>query len=164
MPYPRKADPAKTCRYCGQPLERKRINDRLEDRAVFLRRHFCDRACMAANMEGKIKVLNEQNSRRQSAKTNTGICSRCGRLRSATRLYVHHRDRNPLNNAPDNLETLCGRCHRTDHASPKQPCRCCNRPARWKGFCGKHWQRFKRYGDPRAKKLKPHGPVVLVED
>ena len=39
-------------------------------------------------------------------------CERCG---SKHFLVVHHRDRNRSNNAPENLETLCKRCHQIEH-------------------------------------------------
>jgi len=30
----------------------------------------------------------------------------------------HHRDENPLNNAPENIELLCRACHARHHNSP----------------------------------------------
>jgi hypothetical protein len=39
-------------------------------------------------------------------------CQMCG---SSQRLQVHHNDRNPTNNAPENVRTLCARCHRALH-------------------------------------------------
>lgn len=144
----RKPDPAKTCAVCGAPMARKVINGRLEDRGVFLRRKTCGRACMAVGYEGTIKVLNPYNSRKQSAKTNTGTCNRCGRPVSETRLYVHHKDENPLNNVLENLETLCGSCYRKAHAPLPKECQCCERPARHRGLCNTHYSRFRRHGDP----------------
>jgi len=55
-----------------------------------------------------------------SYKTGVGIfrrfvkdkCERCG---STTFLCVHHKDRNRNNNTPDNLETVCKRCHQIEH-------------------------------------------------
>jgi 5-methylcytosine-specific restriction endonuclease McrA len=42
-----------------------------------------------------------------------GRCSRCG---STGRLDIHHRDRNKKNQAPENLEVLCHRCHMREHS------------------------------------------------
>lgn len=44
------------------------------------------------------------------------LCERClaqGRIIAA--VLVHHRDRNPKNNAEDNLESLCDPCHDEEH-------------------------------------------------
>lgn len=40
----------------------------------------------------------------------------CERCRSRTDLDVHHRDGDPTNNAPQNLETLCNDCHVEEEA------------------------------------------------
>jgi predicted nucleic acid-binding Zn ribbon protein len=44
-------------------------------------------------------------------------CEFCGLDTLDTKLtfIVHHRDENPLNNAPENLITLCHRCHKLVH-------------------------------------------------
>jgi hypothetical protein len=115
MGRPSKPTPDKACEKCGKKLERKRINGRLEDLSVFNRRHYCDRACMAAAQEGVIKVPNAKNGRRQAAKTVRPACDRCGK--NTSRLSVHHKDENTLNNDPGNLESLCGSCHKKEHLS-----------------------------------------------
>jgi len=46
-------------------------------------------------------------------------CELCGNDEFSTRehyIYVHHRDRNALNNNHYNLQTLCARCHNKTHA------------------------------------------------
>ena len=43
-------------------------------------------------------------------------CERCG---SDIHLLVHHKDKNRYNNALDNLETLCRRCHAIHHDSAR---------------------------------------------
>lgn len=45
------------------------------------------------------------------------VCERCGFVpEHARQMDVHHRDRDRLNNVPENLETLCANCHRLEHA------------------------------------------------
>lgn len=159
MGQPRKPTPIKHCRKCRTRLERKDFNGTLEDLAAFRRRKFCDRTCMAAWMEGRIKKPSPQASRRQSAKAVGPSCELCGR--TGCRLHVHHKDQNPENNAPTNLQTLCGSCHRVSHSpnytgTPprRKPCALCSRPVARIGLCNTHLTRLKRHGDPLAKKVK----------
>ena len=111
MVTPIKLAPAKFCLACGTQLERKRFGKRLEDFSVFLRRQYCDQRCMGDGFEGVIKVMNDKNSRRQSAKARKTACERCGRVAH----HVHHVDFNPQNNDPANLESLCASCHKIEH-------------------------------------------------
>lgn len=109
----RKADPTpvKFCKTCGTQMERQRFNGRLEDKSAFARRTYCDQDCMAQDYEGTIKVMNDKNSRRQSAKTRKPDCEICG----SSAHHVHHRDENPQNNDPLNLQSLCASCHKKEH-------------------------------------------------
>lgn len=104
MPTPPKADPPKNCLACGEPLVRKRYNGRLEDRTRFLKRWHCDQSC--ANTRLEIQVDSHRWRARQIMPRRK--CSACG---AEERLHVHHKDRNPANNDPANLEVLCGSCH-----------------------------------------------------
>lgn len=150
-----KLDPLKHCKACGAVLRRKRMpSGQIEDMGSFLRRLYCNQACMAKGMEG-MKVVSPQNSRKQSRKSCRGQCEQCGRPRQSGRLYVHHIDENPLNNEPSNLKTLCGSCHRLEHTRkskgtplPLRLCAYCTSPARKRGMCQKHYQRWKKHGDP----------------
>ena len=45
-----------------------------------------------------------------------GACERCGAEPGGeTPIHRHHKDENPLNNAPDNIEMLCEPCHVAEH-------------------------------------------------
>lgn len=44
--------------------------------------------------------------------------NRCQMCRSINQLEVHHIDGNPLNNDPENLITICKRCHQKDLRTP----------------------------------------------
>ena len=46
---------------------------------------------------------------------SVGRCQRCDHDGSESRLTVHHRDRDKRNQAPENLEVLCFRCHMQEH-------------------------------------------------
>lgn len=149
------------CRSCGEALARKRFGKRLEDLGAFSRRVFCDRACMALWMEGRIKVPNEKNSRRQSAKLASSSCRSCGRRAAASRMYVHHLDGNAMNNSGRNLRTLCGSCHRRSHSpnftengKARRPCLHCDKPSMKRRLCFTHLTRFKKHGDPLVSKRK----------
>ena len=157
----------RACKHCSTPLERKRFNGRLEDAGAFRKRVFCNRSCMADWMEGRMKITAVKNSRRQSAKTVRQECEICSR--SDTRLSVHHRDGNPLNNDPANLQTLCGSCHSrchspnfTDDGTKRKSCAFCNAPSEKNGVCSTHLSRWKRHGHPLAKKRKIGSEWVLM--
>ena len=106
-----KPEPEKFCKTCGTKMTRQRFNGRLEDLTVFKKRLYCNQDCMGADYEGTIKVLNDKNSRRQSAKMRKANCEICGKKAH----HVHHRDENPQNNDPANLQSLCASCHKKEH-------------------------------------------------
>lgn len=111
MGRPAKPTPEKFCKTCGTLLKRQRFNGRLEDLSAFRKRVYCDQECMAEDYEGTIKVMNDKNSRRQSAKVRQECCELCGQMAH----HVHHRDENPQNNNPENLQSLCASCHKREH-------------------------------------------------
>ena len=160
-------DPIKFCRSCGEIMTRQTFKTgRLEDRSVFRKRVYCDRACMARGQEGVIKKHTPKNSRRQSAKTALSRCQACG---STKNLHVHHVDENPMNNSPLNLQTLCASCHKRWHRhhgkeilNPLVVCRICGKPQKGLGWCSKHYQRFRTYGDPYLTKRSTSSGFVLV--
>ena len=103
MTTTRKPDPVKHCIACGIPLERKRINGRLEDRGVFLRRKACSQTC--ANTR---KEVTKDAMHWRARQHRADSCQECG---TTVALHVHHIDRTPANNDPSNLTTLCASCH-----------------------------------------------------
>jgi hypothetical protein len=156
----RKQDQVKYCDYCGVPLTRKRFGGRLEDRGRFQKRKFCSLECM-----GKATTRPPQNreaASRQARKvaSDQGLlkktCETCG---SCSRLNLHHIDGDNTNNTPSNLMTLCASCHTTWHwrhgknARQKATCSVCGKPASGLGLCQKHYQRYKRHGDPLLVKM-----------
>jgi len=164
MPMPKKADPEKACGSCGTPLTRRRFSGgRLEDRGVFLRRRFCNRACMATG------YLSDDPSTTYLRRFLKAACESCG---STERIGVHHMDEDRTNNSPENLRTLCPRCHTTWHwQNGKQPwrkqspsCTVCGKPAKRLGLCETHRSRFLRHGSPYLVKRRNGSGWQLVED
>lgn len=102
--------PLRHCEHCGSIMERKRYATKLECMANFLRRHYCDRACMAASMMKKEPTRSAIQMRLR--KTRGSSCEVCG---STANLHSHHNDRNWRNNDPSNIATLCGSCHLKRH-------------------------------------------------
>lgn len=43
------------------------------------------------------------------------VCERCGYDTHEAAIIVHHKDRNRLNDADENLEVLCANCHAIEH-------------------------------------------------
>ena len=165
MPSARKPDPEKYCAACQTRLSRVRYNGALETMNSFLRRKYCNRTCMAAGQVREV-VTSLSHSRMKARRQGKEACEACGR---ASRLHVHHRDENPLNNTPGNLQTLCVSCHRRTHSpnfagTPTQRKHClhCSKGAVKIGLCNTHLTRLKRYGDPCLKKLRMGSEWVLT--
>ena len=104
----------KYCKYCGNKLERKRFNGRLEDFKVFSNRQYCNRECMKKDYL-KIGKHNQSysNAHATARKINElilhkDVCEICG---SKTNLDIHHIDGDWQNNSLDNLMCLCRSCH-----------------------------------------------------
>jgi hypothetical protein len=100
---PPKADPVKVCPVCGEPFGRRRFNGRLEDRTRFLARQTCSQQC------GNSRTEVTKGAHHWRARLHRGeSCEECGTTED---LHVHHIDRNPANDAVENLATLCASCH-----------------------------------------------------
>ena len=162
MPMPRKPTPIKYCEHCETRLERKRIpSGALESLLHFGRRKFCNQQCMGAAFDARPTIgtawaTTHYHSRKM---VPPGPCSRCGKPDA---MDVHHEDGNHLNGSRKNLSRICRSCHVKEHR-PRGSCSVCGALA--KGFgCSKHYQRFKRHGDPRATKRNQHMSVVLSDD
>lgn len=74
----------------------------------------------------------------------TGGCEICGSNRNVD---VHHIDGDYKNNDPNNLQRVCRSCHNIIHRSAGV-CKVCGKKVKGYGYCEKHYQRFKKYGNP----------------
>jgi len=162
----RKPEPEKHCLACGTKLERKRYNGRLEGWAAFARRSYCNQQCMAKGMTQDSPTL--AALRKRAEKYRGKVCQECG---ATTNLGIHHVNSDPADNSPENLRTLCGTCHSRWHwQNGKQPwkrlsdCVVCGQPALKLDLCGKHYQRFRKHGDPCLTKRKIGLSWQLVKD
>lgn len=113
MPFQPKSDPIKFCPICGTEMKRKRFNGRLEDRSRFLSRVTCSQACGNTRATVGRQALHWRARRHRASS-----CRDCG---ATEMLHVHHMDRNPANNDPANLVTLCGSCHLKLHWREDRP-------------------------------------------
>jgi len=155
--------PEKFCEQCGIRLARKRYNGRLEDRAMFLRRRFCSREC--AWVHSRKPSVTLSGLRCRAAKKRGRICQLC---RGKKNLNIHHINRDVADNSPSNLLTLCASCHTALHWKEGKQARrrgaCtvknCSVLHTGRGYCMKHYQRFKKYGDPLlTKRSGRSGPI-----
>lgn len=154
MPTPKKPDPIEHCAACGK---------RMEDRAILLRRKYCNRVCMAQGQ------LSDSPSTTYLRRFRRELCESCG---SESQLGVHHPDQDRTNNSPENLRTLCSSCHTRWHwENGKKPwkqriatCGICGKPAARSGLCATHRSRLRRHGSPYLVKKKIGSAWQLVED
>ena len=172
MPSPMKETPEKYCENCGTRLERKRLpNGDLECLIHFNKRKYCNQDCMAKHWvrtgkHRKKNILTDNQGRAIARRMNNRIlnkvaCEKCGSM--SKKLDIHHKDSNTSNNSPENLMALCRSCHNLIHRQ-KGKCQICGKPVKGLGYCEKHYQRFKKWGDPMLVKINQNTPVMRSED
>lgn len=135
------------CKYCGNPMERKRYsNGELQSWNDYNRQTYCNRECMRMAFRAKPRKGTSWMAVHLYARKllPNGCCEICG---SNKNVDVHHKDGNPMNNSIENLQRLCRSCHTKVHR-PQKICSICGAKAKGLGYCNKHYIRFKKYGDP----------------
>lgn len=101
----------KLCLYCGKELVRPRWKNGNLD-STFHNRKFCSSKCYGKFIEAQGTA--KRTSARKTAQRRVAltICDVCGSMENLQR---HHKDRNPRNNAIENIQVLCQECHKNDH-------------------------------------------------
>ncbi len=165
--YHGKKTQVKHCLQCGTQMSRKiRPSGSIEGHTDFANRIFCGQACMGeyAAPGGAKRVCRENNSRRKARGLVKRVkCEACHAV--GVPLHVHHVDKNPLNNELSNLQVLCIPCHaKADRESrPIRECRICGERSIALSLCSRHYQRFKKHGDPTMKILRRNHPPEKVQ-
>ncbi len=89
----------KACAQCGLPRARR-------DRT------YCSRLCMGEAFRIIPRTAKQGRGQAQYL-FDLGPCEQCAG--TDKRRERHHRDGNPLNNAPENIRVLCSTCHHFEH-------------------------------------------------
>lgn len=162
MPMQRKPDAEKYCLGCGKRMSRKIYKGVLESNKGFSRRKYCDQKCMAAHWMSKPKTGTSYTASHVIARKEkaVGSCEICGKLNA---MDVHHKDKNYQNNSPENLMRICRGCHNKQHRTAGK-CKVCGKKVKGLGYCEKHYQRFKKYGNPHAIKINQYSENILFAD
>ena len=142
---PKLPTPEKYCERCGKKLERRPLSSGYEEPMYwFLKRRFCSVDCAnkALGEEKRKELAPTPKASRLRARTATpdAPCAICGK---AGYTEVHHIDKNPMNNDPQNLVRLCKSCHAKQHRE-KSFCVVCGAPAKGHHLCSKHWQAWRK--------------------
>lgn len=103
MGRPRKPDPIKFCKACGDVFERAVYKNTLEDRQRFLAREHCSQSCANKRVD-----VTDAAYRWRAAQHRGTACAECG---AATDLHAHHHNRDITDNREENIQTLCASCH-----------------------------------------------------
>ncbi len=162
-----KPTPVQYCSYCGMKMERKRFaSGRLEDLGSFKRRKYCNMECARKSFvktDGNKQLYGPAH---HSARKITYLlenkekkCVLCG---STNKIDVHHKDGDFHNNSVENLIVVCRSCHLKLHRQ-KSECVICGKPVKGHGYCEKHYQRWKRYGDPCHAPWSTYHRKMFVE-
>lgn len=142
----------KSCDNCKQPLIRKkRTSGVWESPLQFSRRRFCNRACMGEHKAKRPAEVRAKARGRYYAQQMIAA-SQCELCETMENLIRHHRDENPTNNDPSNLQVLCRPCHNSLHKELRGlVCRVCGGKNYAKGYCHTHYNRWKKHGNPLVK-------------
>lgn len=164
-----------TCLRCGKRFDRK------HGRSYRWVQRYCSRKC-GARREGEhyrwrgAGAAIQSKRGRAERKYSMGSCQRCGRPGRDR----HHKDGDPGNNRPSNVELLCRRCHMTvdgrlkglrearggweRRRQPPKPCVNCghHHPIRRRGRCPACESYLRKVGIERPRRLwRPYSPFQI---
>ena len=96
----------KECTFCGKSL----IG--MKDAT---RRRYCSKECYRL-YKLSMPLINRSTAHYRAREKKGSLCEICS---STANLQVHHKDLNPLNDLPQNLQTLCSKCHHKIHSKKR---------------------------------------------
>lgn len=106
----------KDCIQCGdRMIQPKWKNGNFDSR--FHKRKFCGRACYRDWRLAQPPPTDDAGRRRAQKSFVSLHCSRC---RATVALVRHHKNRNPMDNSPGNVEVLCHSCHNREHGPERR--------------------------------------------
>jgi hypothetical protein len=116
--YARGCGAPEVIRALGLRISTHTLRQRLKEAGVTLRGN-PEAKRGTLNPQWKGALSNPQSGRKQARDfypTAPSHCQRCQKPATETkRMERHHRDEDPCNNAPDNIEWVCASCHRRIH-------------------------------------------------
>ena len=150
--------PEKYCAYCGKRMYPNITKSgKVQSLSAFKRRKYCDQQCCHKALVnvgvGSHEFSTSHHSARAIKYLILGAEKKCERCGSSSYVDVHHKDGDYTNNNPNNLICLCKSCHLKEHRH-RNYCVICGKPVKGHGYCCKHYQRWKTYGDPMFTKRK----------
>lgn len=105
---------SKRCKFCNNLMIQKRLLSGKLD-SGFGKQMFCSKRCYGDWKLSQNPTPSKATGRKRAqSKVKMTKCERCA---SETELQRHHKDRNPANNAFENIEVLCQTCHTKEHCS-----------------------------------------------
>lgn len=148
MGRPKLPTPEKYCEICGKRMERRprKCRDSITYETVgeFEKRRFCSNACSSKFKSMQALKTPAPTAKQSRVRARNSVpksaCAICGKEGYTE---VHHVDKNPMNNSPDNLVRLCKSCHAKQHRERKR-CIICGLPAKGHNLCTKHWQAWRK--------------------
>lgn len=138
--------PVKYCENCGKLLTRRLLSSGYEEPLYWFNlRKYCSVKCanIAISQKKAQQPTNQASVSRKRARNivlKNAQCTICGKTGYTE---IHHKDKNPFNNSPENLVQLCKSCHAKQHRT-RASCIVCGQPAKGHHLCSKHWQAWKK--------------------
>jgi len=104
------------------------------------------------------KVYGQEARRKYLGKS----CELCGK---SSDLQAHHQNKDWKDNSPENIKTLCRKCHMSQHIGERLPCRICGQDyipgMSRKDLCNVHRIRLQRHGTFEKTKEKKKRPCPI---
>jgi hypothetical protein len=101
----RKGSVTVSCEHCGKEFLASPSENR----------RYCSRACVNKVIKSEWVASKTTVRKNMLRRGMLRVCEGCGYSAIPEILGIHHRDRKPENNTPENLAVLCPMCHSLEH-------------------------------------------------